>query len=86
MFIIGELINGMYKKIGAAIRQKDKKVIQECALAQLKAGADALDINCGPGSQDPAGDMQWLVESIQEVTEACLSLDSSKPRVIEAGL
>lgn len=86
MFIIGELINGMYKKIGLALRQKDKAVIQACALAQVKAGADALDVNCGPGSSDPAADMRWLVEAIQEVTDTALSLDSSKPAVIEAGL
>lgn len=86
MFIIGELINGMYKAIGSAIRDKDKSAIQRCALAQLEAGADALDVNCGPASRDPVSDMQWLVETLQEVTDKPLSLDSSRPQVIEAGL
>lgn len=86
MFIIGELINGMYKNIGEAIKAKDKAAIQKCALAQLKAGADALDINCGPVSRNPASDIQWLVEAVQEVTDKPLALDSSKPTVIEAGL
>lgn len=86
MFIIGELINGMYKNIGKAIKEKDKAVIQKCALEQIKAGADALDVNCGPASAHPVFDIQWLVETIQEVTDKPLALDSSKPQVIEAGL
>ena len=86
MFIIGELINGMYKNISHALRERHKSVIQECALAQIEAGADALDVNCGPASKQPIHDMQWLVETIQEVTDKPLSIDSSKPQVIEAGL
>ena len=86
MFIIGELINGMYKDIAKAIKTKDKSVIQKCALAQIKAGADALDVNCGPASSNPVSDIQWLIESIQEVTDRPLAVDSSKPQVIESGL
>jgi 5-methyltetrahydrofolate corrinoid/iron sulfur protein methyltransferase len=86
MFIIGELINGMYNNIGKAIKEKDKTVIQKCALEQIKAGADALDVNCGPASRKPIEDIQWLVQAIQEVTDRPLALDSSKPAVIESGL
>jgi 5-methyltetrahydrofolate corrinoid/iron sulfur protein methyltransferase len=86
MFIIGELINGMYTDISRAIREKDKSVIQRCAREQIQAGADALDINCGPASKQPVSDMQWLVEVVQEATDKPLVLDSSKPQVIESGL
>jgi len=86
MFIIGELINGMYGNIGKAIKVHDKTEIQKCALEQIENGADALDINCGPASKQPLIDMPWLVESVQEVTSKPLCLDSSKPQVIEAGL
>jgi 5-methyltetrahydrofolate corrinoid/iron sulfur protein methyltransferase len=86
MFIIGELINGMYQNIGKAIKEKDKAVIQKCAMQQIAAGADALDVNCGPSSKEPVSDMPWLVQTIQEVTDKPLALDSSKPRVIESGL
>jgi 5-methyltetrahydrofolate corrinoid/iron sulfur protein methyltransferase len=86
MFIIGELINGMYGEIGKAIKEKAKAVIQKCALDQIAAGADALDINCGPASKDAASDIRWLVEAVQEVTDKPLSLDSSKPKVIASGL
>ncbi len=86
MFIIGELINGMYNNIGKAIKEKNKAIIQKCALDQIKAGADALDVNCGPASREPLSDIQWLVQTIQEVTDRPLALDSSKPKVIESGL
>ncbi len=86
MFIIGELINGMYQNIGQAIKAKDKSAIQKCAIEQIKAGADALDVNCGPASRDAISDIQWLVEAIQEVTDKTIVLDSSKPKVIESGL
>ena len=86
MFIIGELINGMYANIGAAIKEHNKAEVQKCALEQIAAGADALDINCGPASKQPLVDMPWLVETVQEVTDKLLCLDSSKPKVIAAGL
>jgi 5-methyltetrahydrofolate corrinoid/iron sulfur protein methyltransferase len=86
MFIIGELINGMYVSIAKAIRDKDKSIIQKCALDQVSAGAHALDVNCGPASKQPLEDIQWLVNAIQEVTDTTIVLDSSKPAVIESGL
>ncbi|MDD5196794.1 MAG: dihydropteroate synthase [Candidatus Omnitrophota bacterium] len=86
MFIIGELINGMYANIGKAIKEKDKAEIQKCALRQIESGADALDINCGPASKQPLVDMPWLVEVVQEITDKPLCLDSSRHQVIEAGL
>jgi 5-methyltetrahydrofolate corrinoid/iron sulfur protein methyltransferase len=86
MFIIGELINGMYADIGKAIQAKDKAPVQACALKQVHSGAHALDVNCGPVSRDPIQDIKWLVQAIQEVTDIQLVLDSSKPQVIQSGL
>ncbi|MFH1201386.1 MAG: dihydropteroate synthase [Candidatus Omnitrophota bacterium] len=86
MIIVGELINGMYKEVREALAKKDKKVIQDLAKRQIEAGASILDVNCGPASRDPIADMKWLVETIQETNNVSLSLDSTKPDVIEAGL
>jgi len=86
MFIVGELINGMYPNIALAIKNRDKETIQNCALEQIACGADALDLNCGPESNDPLIDMPWLVEITQEVSDKPLCLDSSNPKVIEKGL
>lgn len=86
MFIIGELINGMDQRVAGAIREKNKDFIRALARKQVDAGADALDVNCGPAPRDAAGDMRWLVETIQEEASCVLSLDSTKPEAIEAGL
>ncbi len=86
MFVIGELINGMFKDVGKAIANKDKAVIQKKALDQTQAGAGMLDVNVGPAVADAASAMKWLVETIQEVVDTPLALDSTKPAVIEEGL
>jgi len=86
MFIIGELINGMYANIALALKDHDKVAVQKCALEQIASGADALDVCCGPASKNPLIDLPWLVEVIQEVTDKPLCLDSSKPKVIQEGL
>lgn len=86
MFIIGELINGMYKKVAAAIQAKDAAFIKALARQQVGAGADALDVNCGPASRNAVEDLRWLVEVIQDEVKAPLSLDSTKAAAIESGL
>jgi 5-methyltetrahydrofolate corrinoid/iron sulfur protein methyltransferase len=86
MLIIGELINGMYANISCAIAKRDRQAIRKCCLDQVKAGAEALDVNCGPSSRDPVSDMQWLVGVIQDATDKTICIDSSRPQVIEAGL
>lgn len=86
MIIIGELINGMYKRVGRAIAARDGAVIRDLASRQVAAGAQYLDINTGPFSQDPVADMQWLVRTIRETCDAPLSLDSTRPDAIEEAL
>ena len=86
MIAIGERINGMFKAVRQAIQEKDKKIIQEIAKKQVAAGARILDVNVGPAATDEVAAMRWLVETIQEVTDTPLSIDSAKPPVIEAGL
>ena len=86
MYVIGELINGMYRNVREALVCRDASVIKALARKQVDAGADALDINCGPLSKDPAQDMRWLVEAIQSEVAVPLCLDSTKQTVIVEGL
>jgi 5-methyltetrahydrofolate corrinoid/iron sulfur protein methyltransferase len=86
MQLIGERINGMFLDVKQAIEDKDKKVIQGLAIKQTEAGAAYLDVNVGTAAADQEGTIQWLVESIQEVCQTPLCLDSQKPNVIAAGL
>ncbi len=86
MILIGEHINIMSKTIGPALRGRDPKPIQELARAEVEAGVDYLDINIGPARK--AGDelMEWVVKVVQEVTDKPLSLDTTNPVAMEAGL
>jgi 5-methyltetrahydrofolate corrinoid/iron sulfur protein methyltransferase len=86
MILIGERINGMFTIVKEAIAKKDKKVIQDLAEKQTKAGAAYLDVNVGTAAANQEDAMKWLVETIQETCSTPLSLDSQKPAVIAAGL
>ena len=84
MYVIGERINGMFKDVKRAIREKDPKPIQDLALKQLAAGAQALDINVGPAAADARTAMAWLVDVVQDVTGAALAIDTAKWEVMSA--
>jgi len=86
MILIGEHINVMSKTIGPALRERNPQPIQEMARAEVEAGVDYLDLNIGPARR--AGDelMEWTVKTVQEVTDLPLSLDTTNPIAMEAGL
>ena len=86
MILIGESINVMSKTIGPALKERNPKPIQELAKSESEAGVDYLDINIGPARK--AGDelMSWVVNTVQEVTDLPLSLDTTNPVAMEAGL
>jgi len=86
MILIGESINIMSKTIGPALKERNPKPIQELAKAETEAGVDYLDLNIGPARK--AGDelMEWVVNTVQEVTDLPLSLDTTNPVAMEAGL
>jgi 5-methyltetrahydrofolate corrinoid/iron sulfur protein methyltransferase len=86
VFIIAENINIMSKTIGEAIRNRDKKPVQDLAAQLEEAGCGALDLNAGPARKDGPELMEWLVTTVQEVTKLPLSLDTTNIDAIEAGL
>ena len=86
MEIIGERINGMFKDIKAAIIERDKKPVQEWAIKQTNNGATWLDVNVGASATDPLDAMKWLINTIQEVVDTPLALDSTNYDLIEEGL
>lgn len=86
MIVIGEKINGTRKAVGNAIRVRDKQLIQDLAQSQVDAGSDFLDVNAGTQKDREPDDMVWLVETIQEVCETPLCLDTANPEALLAGL
>jgi len=86
MVIIGENIHVIAQAVSTAIRERDAKVIQDLAKAQAEAGTDYIDLNVGPMKKDPEENMQWLVSTVQEITDLPLSIDTMNPVAMEAGL
>jgi 5-methyltetrahydrofolate corrinoid/iron sulfur protein methyltransferase len=86
MDIISERLNGLFKSVGKALDAKDKNVLQDLTKEQVKLGATMLDVNTGPGRDDTAGDLVWMVETIQEVTDTPLCIDTPKIDAMEAAL
>jgi cobalamin-dependent methionine synthase I len=50
------------------------------------AGADLLDINLGPARKGGPELMEWMVNTIQEVSDLQLCLDTSNHEAMEAGI
>jgi 5-methyltetrahydrofolate corrinoid/iron sulfur protein methyltransferase len=86
MVIIGENIHVIAQAVSTAIKERNAKVIQDLAKAQTEAGAGYIDLNVGPMKKDTEETMQWLVSTIQEVTDLPLSIDTMNPVAMEAGL
>ncbi|MES0329706.1 MAG: dihydropteroate synthase [Dehalococcoidales bacterium] len=76
----------MSKTIGPAIKERDAEPIRELARTQTAAGVDYLDLNIGPARKSGDELMGWLVNAVQEVSQLSLSLDTSNPVAMEAGL
>ena len=86
MLIVGELINTSRKLIREAVEKRDSIYIQQVAKLQEEGGATYLDINCGTLVSEEAAGMEWLVNTVQEVTNLPLCIDSPSAEALEAGL
>ncbi len=85
--VIGERINPTNrKKLAEELRRFDYTRVKADALAQVQAGAQVIDVNCGvPGADEPAI-LKGAVEVLQATIDAPLSLDSSVAEALEAAL
>jgi cobalamin-dependent methionine synthase I len=86
MKLVGENLNIISKTIGPALKERNAKPLQDLAIAETKAGMDYLEVNIGPARKDGDQFMDWVVRTVQEVTDKPLSLDTTNPIAMEAGL
>ncbi len=86
MLAIGERLQIISKAVRTAIEERDKAFIQDLAQRQVAQGAQMLDLNIGPQKKAGPEVMDWLVNTVQEVVDVPLSLDTTNPEAIEAGL
>lgn len=85
LLLIGERINGSFKDIGTAIKERSAEVIHKWAQRQEEAGAHYLDVNMGAASRS-ADDFAWLVETVCRATDLPLSIDCNKMEHFQKGL
>lgn len=86
MLIAADNLNALNPVVAAALKDLAKKPIQELVRRLDQAGVDLIDLN--PGYLTPRREdrMAFLVEAVQEVSNARLILDSPNPRVLAKGL
>lgn len=86
MILIGENIHIISRDVSVALRERNAKVIQGLAIAQTEAGVHYIDMNMGPARKNPEETAEWLVKTVQEVSDLPLSIDTLNPVAMEAGL
>ena len=86
MIIIGEKINSTLKLPRKAMEQLDAGFIKKLAKNQADAGSTFLDVNAGMFLGAEVEKINWLIKTIEEVTDLPLCIDSPDPKAIEAGI
>lgn len=86
MILIGENLNIMSKTLGPALRERNPGPVIEMAKAEDASEVDYIDLNIGPARKSGDEFMTWVVQTVQSVTQKPLSLDTTNPVAMEAGL
>ena len=85
--MIGEKINPTGRKMfGDELKNGDMSRVSIDALAQVAAGAQMLDVNCGVPLADEPKLLADAIRLVQSVTDVPLCIDSSIIEALEAGL
>ncbi len=84
MILIGEKLNSAIPAVRQMIKERDARAIQGLALSQVASGVDYLDVSAAHG--DEMSDMEWLVRTIQEVTDKPLCIDSTSRAVFSKAM
>jgi len=83
---VAESINIMGKRTGQAMKERDALPIQQMAKEETELGADYLDLNIGPAKKDGPDLASWIVKVVEEVVDTPISLDTTNPEAMIAGL
>ena len=85
--LIGERINPTGRKLLAAeMKAGDFSRVASDAVAQVEAGAQMLDVNAGIPLADEPAILAHAIRLVQSLVDVPLSIDSSIPEALEAGL
>lgn len=85
--LIGERINPTgKKKLTAALQAGDMELVRKEAIAQVRAGADIIDVNIGMLDTDEVTLLPQVVQLVMDTMDVPLCLDSGSPKALEAAL
>jgi 5-methyltetrahydrofolate--homocysteine methyltransferase len=85
--IIGERINPTGRKLMLkALQEGNFDMVRKDAKNQVEAGAKILDVNAGvPGADEPTL-LKQVMDTVMEVTDVPLCIDTADPDALEAAL
>ena len=86
MIVVADNLRITLPAIGRAVERLDPEPIRQVVSACMDAGAQGIDINCGPLSRSPEQKMTFLVRTVQETVDLPIVLDTANPRAMAAGL
>ncbi len=85
--LIGERINPTGKKrLAAALVEGDLELVRQEALAQVKAGADVLDVNVGAAGLDEVELLPQAVRAVMETVDVPVCVDTANLDALRAAL
>jgi 5-methyltetrahydrofolate--homocysteine methyltransferase len=85
--IIGERINPTgKKKLSAALVEGDLSIVHREALAQVKAGADVLDVNVGAAGVNEVDLLPKAVRLVMETVDVPICIDTADTDAMAAAL
>jgi 5-methyltetrahydrofolate corrinoid/iron sulfur protein methyltransferase len=86
MIIVADNLHVINPVVAGAIEALDPVPIRSLVRQCVRAGAQVIDINCGPLPKLTEKRMGFLVETVRSVTDLPLMLDTTNPRAMAAGL
>ena len=85
--LIGERINPSgRKKLTEALQSGNLDMVRREAIAQVKAGADIIDVNVGATGIDEVDLLPKAVKIVMEAVDVPICIDAESPKALEAAL
>jgi 5-methyltetrahydrofolate--homocysteine methyltransferase len=84
--IVGELFNVSRKVVLENAEQRNVEYFRDIARKQVAAGAHYLDVNASKNLAEEIPLLTWMIETIQEVVDLPLAVDSPNAAAMAAGL
>ena len=86
MIIVADNLHVVQPAIARALQTFDPQPVRDMVRRCVQAGAQIIDINCGPLGKAPERQMDFLLETVRSVCDLPVLLDTTNPAAMRAGL